>query len=99
MTVTCDIFANQPLGAYRPLSCKQDIITTRNIEGTGKQNKANYFFLMKPNTIREYATLDLLYPTPAWLRAALQKTSLVFARVVVGGTARVTTDNFLRVTA
>lgn len=99
MTHACSLFQNQPLNGYRPLACKRDVITTRDIGGTGAANKQEFFFLTKPNTIRERATIDLLYPTPSWLVTALQKTSLIFVRATINGQARVTTDGFLRVTA
>lgn len=99
MTHVCSEFINRPINSYRPLACKPLTVQTRDIPGTGRQNKANYFFLMKPNTIREYATLDLLYPTPSWLNLAVQNPSLVFQRVVTTGEARVTTTGFLRVLA
>lgn len=90
-------FKNQPVGAYKPLSLKNPIITTREIRNTGKANKAEFFFLTKPNTIRERATIDLLYPTPSWLRTALQKPAKFAVRIVVTGEERITTDSFLRI--
>jgi len=98
MTHACSLFQNQPIGGYRPLACKQDVITTRDIGGTGVANKLEFFFLTKSNTIRERATVDLLYPTPPWLVKALQKTTTIFARATINGQARVTTAGFLRVT-
>ena len=95
----CKVFINVPKFSYKPLVCKTDVIETRDIRGTGKANKADFFFLTKPNTIREKATLDLLYPTPNYLKFALQKGLGAFARVTSGGFSRVTTAGFLRVTA
>ncbi len=86
----------QPL-AYEPLVCKQPIVETKTITGRGLQNKQNYFFLMKPNTLREHATLDLLYPTPFWLRLALQQSNVLAQRITTQGEDRITTDDFLRV--
>jgi len=98
MSNLCDVFINVSKFSYKPLVCKTDIIQTRDIRGTGKANKADFFFLTKPNTIREKATLDLLYPTPNFLKFALQK-SLSFARITTGGFTRITTGGFIRVTA
>lgn len=86
----------QPL-AYEPLVCKNPIAETKTITGRGLENKQQYFFLMKPNTMREHATLDMLYPTPFWLRLALQKTRLLAQRITTGGNNRITTNDFLRV--
>lgn len=100
MVNVCNIFQNQSSSGYQPLVCKDIVATTRTIGGRGKQNKANYFFLMKPNTIRENATIDLLYPTPFWLRLALQRIAPVpFALATKNNEALATIDNFLLVTA
>jgi hypothetical protein len=94
----CSTFVNRPPGTYRPLVCKPVVFETRDIKGTGLQNKQNFFFLTKPNTIRERATIDLLYPTPFWLKQARQgSVVLTFERVTSEGNPRVTTDDFLRV--
>lgn len=98
MKNVCEAFINASKFSYKPLVCKTDIIQTRDIVGTGKANKADFFFLTKPNTIREKATLDLLYPTPNFLKFALQK-GMAFARVTTAGFTRITTSGFLRVTA
>jgi hypothetical protein len=95
----CKSFVNVAKGAYKPLVCKQIVANVRIIGNTGKANKAEMFFLAKPNTIRERATLDLLYPTPSWLRVAVQKGSGSFVRITTGGFNRITTGGFLRVTA
>ncbi len=95
----CKVFINVPKFSYKPLVCKTDVIETRDIKFTGKANKADFFFLTKPNTIRERATLDLLYPTPNFLKFALQRGAGSFQRVTVSGFTRLTTDNFIRVTA
>lgn len=99
MANVCETFINVSKFSYKPLVCKTDVIQTRDIRGTGKANKADFFFLTKPNTIREKATLDLLYPTPNWLKFAVQKGLGSFTRVTVSGFTRLTTDNFIRVTA
>jgi len=75
---------------------------TRDIMGTGKANKADFFFLTKPNTIREHATLDLLYPTPNWLKFALQRPLSamgIFFRVTTNNRQRLTTNDFIRLTS
>ncbi len=87
----CDNFINRPVGSYRPLACKPIVVTTRELRGTGDANKRDLFFLTKPNTIREHATLDLLYPTPFWLREA------VTPDVTLVNNARITSDAKVRV--
>jgi len=99
MASLCEVFINVSKFSYKPLVCKQIVIETRDIRGTGKANKADFFFLTKPNTIRERATLDLLYPTPNFLKFALQKGIGAFARITTGGFTRITTNGFIRVTA
>lgn len=100
MAGLCKTFMGVQKGAYKPLACKTDVVTTRVIGNTGKANKAEFFFLTKPNTIRERATVDLLYPTPSWLKLALQKGVIPpLERVTVGGFARITTNSFLRILA
>jgi len=102
MANVCEAFINVSKFSYKPLVCKTDIIQTRDIMGTGKANKADFFFLTKPNTIREKATLDLLYPTPNFLKFALQKplSSMgIFFRVTTNNLQRLTTNGFIRLTA
>ncbi len=64
----CDNFIDTPVGHYRPLACKPIVVQTRELRGTGLANKQDLFFLTKPNTIREHATIDLLFPSPAFIR-------------------------------
>lgn len=59
----CEIFINNPPGAYRPLACRPIIVKTEIIKDTGRANKLNLFYLIKPNTFKEHATLDLILPT------------------------------------
>ena len=95
----CKTFLNLPPGRYKPLVCKEIIFTSRTIGQTGKRNAAEYFFLLKPNTLREHATLDLLYPTPNFLKFAIQNDSKsTFVRQTSGGFTRITTASFIRVT-
>lgn len=67
MSSLCNNFINRPIGSYRPLRCRPIVVTTRELRGTGLANKQDLFFLTKPNTIREHATLDLLYPAPFYV--------------------------------
>ena len=92
----CDTFINRPKGSYRPLACKPIVVTTRELRGTGAANKQDLFFLMKPNTFREHATIDLLFTHPLWLRDAVIETQR-FPRETVNGHIRVTTDGHTRV--
>lgn len=99
-TDLCRVFLRQPPGAYKPLVCKEVIANTRSIRGTGQVNRLDYFFLMKPNTMREYATLDLIYTHPQWLKTAVQGAGRQqFVRATAGGFTRITTNSFVRVTA
>lgn len=96
----CQVFLRQPPGAYKPLVCKEIIADTRSIKGTGQVNRLDFFFLLKPNTLREYATLDLVYPHPSWLQSAVQSSGkMQFVRLTTGGFTRITTNSFIRVTA
>ena len=96
----CRVFLRQVPGAYKPLVCKEPIANTRSIKGTGIANKQDFFFLLKPNTLRERATLDLLYPHPTWLKFANQSDNAsTFVRLTAGGFTRITTGSFVRVTA
>ena len=92
----CRIFRNNRLG-YVPLSCRSVTVDTRTLTGTGAANKQELFFITKPNTIREHATLDLLYTHPPWLVRALQPGTLDI-RVTSDGRTRVTSDDLERVT-
>lgn len=98
MSSLCKTFLNVSAGAYKPLVCKDIIFTSRGIKGTGKANAADFFFLLKPNTLRERATLDLLYPTPIWLKFQIQRRGRpTFVRATEGGFTRITTASFIRV--
>lgn len=92
----CKIFQNNPKDSYRPLACKQTIASNRIIGGTGMQNKREFFFLAKPNTIRESATIDLLYDIPSWLKQRRDAAAIQGLRITSRGFARVTTDGSLR---
>ncbi len=96
----CRTFLRQQPGAYKPLVCKDIIAGTRSIRGTGQANRLDFFFLLKPNTLREYATLDLVYPHPTWLKLQVQKRNRGdnFVRLTKAGFTRITTDSFVRVT-
>lgn len=95
----CRVFLRQTQNAYKPLVCKEPIANTRNIKGTGDANRQDFFFLLKPNTLRERATLDLLYPHPTWLKLAVQsKNATTFVRLTRTGLTRITTASFVRVT-
>ena len=95
----CKVFLRQQPGAYKPLVCKDIIAGTRSIKGTGQANKLDYFFLMKPNTMREYATLDLVYTHPTWLKFAVKsRLRDNFVRITPEGFTRITTNSFVRVT-
>lgn len=99
-TDLCRVFLRQIPGAYKPLVCKEVIANTRSIKGTGQANKQDFFFLLKPNTLREYATLDLIFTHPQWLQSAVQRGGKqTFVRATAGGFTRITTNSFVRVTA
>ena len=87
----CDTFINRPKGSYRPLACKPIVVTTRELRGTGAANKQDLFFLIKPNTFREHATIDLLFTHPPWIVQALQPESR-FARETNNGFIRLTDE-------
>ncbi len=99
--VICKTFLNRPLGSYIPLACKQQVITVREITQGGDANKREVFFLFKPNTLREHATLDLLYPQPQWLVREIESAFVVaaFLRITAGGNTRITVSGDDRVTA
>ncbi len=96
MVHVCDTFINRPKGSYRPLACKPIVVTTRELRGTGMANKQDLFFLIKPNTFREHATIDLLFTHPPWIVQALQPESR-FARTTQNGECRVTESGNVRV--
>lgn len=92
----CDTFINRPKGSYRPLACRPIVVQTRELRGTGAANKQDLFFLIKPNTFREHATIDLLFTHPLWLRDAtlvLQR----YERETTGGHTRETVGGHTRV--
>ena len=96
----CATFINRPPNSYRPLACRPLVITTREITGTGRENKQQLYFITKPNTIRERATLDLLYPTPSWLANAVKpEAKQQFERITTVGDTRVIDIGLIRVTA
>lgn len=65
----CEEFINLSEDGYKPLACKPlTVVTEDDIGGTGLENAYKFFFLAKRNTIREQATLDVLYPTPNFIR-------------------------------
>ena len=96
MAKLCSNFQNVPPGAYRPLVCKPIVVTTRTFGGHGLSNRQELFFVTKPNTIRERATLDLLYPTPPWLQEAVTPDT-VFVRKTSEGETRLTDMSLIRV--
>ncbi len=97
MTNICNTFLNRPKNSYRPLACKPIVVTTRELTGTGAQNKQELFFLTKPNTIREHATIDLLYTAPSYVVQA-QLALTIFTRATSQGERRITSDGKTRVT-
>ena len=92
----CRVFRNNRLG-YVPLSCRAVTVDTRTLGGHGAANRQEFFFLTKPNTIRERATLDLLYAHPPWLVRTVQPLT-TDTRVTSEGRTRVTSDGRTRVT-
>jgi hypothetical protein len=73
----------------------------REMTRGGDANKQEVFFVFKPNTLREHATVDLLYPHPQWLvRDIESKLAVVsFVRITAGGNTRITVSGDTRVTA
>lgn len=64
----CNEFVNLSNDGYKPLSCKPlTVVTVDDIGGHGLENAYKFFFLAKRDTIRENATLDVLYPTPRFI--------------------------------
>jgi len=98
--VICKTFLNRPSSSYIPLACKQPVITVREITQGGNANKQEVFFLFKPNTLREHATLDLIYPHPQWLVRDIESQLAVtsFVRITVSGDTRITVSGDTRVT-
>lgn len=99
--VICKTFLNRPSNSYIPLACKQPVITMREITQGGDANKREVFFLFKPNTLREHATLDLIYPQPEWLVREIESSLIVteFLRITTSGDTRITVSGDDRVTA
>lgn len=93
----CDNFVNTPPNKYRPLACKPIVVQTRQLKSHGYANKVELFLIGKSNTIREFATLDLLYPTPLWLKNDVQDQTFLYPRVTDDGFQRVTDDGLIRV--
>jgi len=55
---------------------------------------------MKPNTIREYATIDLIYEIPFWLKQATRKlppAQTVADRITTLGETRITVNGNIRI--
>jgi len=97
--VICKTFLNRPRNSYTPLACKQPVITMREMKFSGDANKRFMFFLFKPNTLREHATLDLIYPHPQWLVRDIESSLIsVFVRITVSGDTRITVSGDTRVT-
>ena len=96
MAKLCSNFRNAPPGSYRPLVCRPIVVTTRKLSGHGLANRQELFFVTKPNTIREHATLDLLYPHPSWLVNAITPDSL-FVRKTSDDKTRLTDMSLIRV--
>ena len=70
----CELFINLSNDGYKPLACKPlTVVVEDDIGETGINNAYKAFFLMKRDTIREHATLDMLYPTPNFIRFARQR--------------------------
>ena len=90
--VICQTFLNRPPNSYIPLACKQPVITMREITQGGNANKLEVFFLFKPNTLREHATVDLLYTHPQWLVRDIESKLVVlsFLRITATGETRIT---------
>ena len=95
MPLDCNLFRNNKNG-YQPLACKEVIVTDRILQSHGAANKQELFFVTKSNTIREHATLDLLYTHPPWLVRARQRLSYA-VRVTSTGKDRTTSDGKLRI--
>ncbi len=65
---TCREFINLDPDGYKPLACKPITVQSEDdIGGHLLENAYNFFFLAKRDTIRENATLDVLYPTPNFI--------------------------------
>lgn len=81
------------------MGCKQPVITTRFITKGGNANKQEMFFLYKANTLRERATVDLLYPTPNWLKDEIYGKLIIttFTRITDAGETRLIDTGLIRV--
>ena len=65
---TCREFINLDPDGYKPLACKPITVQSEDdIGGHLLENAYKFFFLAKRDTIREHATLDVLYPTPNFI--------------------------------
>jgi len=70
----CKFFINLSDNSYKPLACKPLTVTSEDDIGeSGINNAYKAFFLMKRSTSRESATIDMLYPTPNFVRFARQR--------------------------
>ena len=97
MPLDCNLFAgNNRTGGYTPLSCRPQITETVTLTGHGLENRQQLFFYTKANTIRERATLDLLYPAPFWLVRARQRLSFG-NRITSTGQNRITSHGRQRI--
>lgn len=91
----CNAFVNVDLDEYRPLACKPIIAPVEDdIGGHLLDNAYRFFFLAKRDTIKENATLDVLYPTPNFIKKARFDRTPPKVEFV----KRVTTDSKTRVT-
>ena len=90
----CDTFINRPKGSYRPLACKPIVVTTRELRGTGAANKQDLFFLIKPNTFREHATIDLLFTHPPYSSNVLFTLQMVISIMICRFTQATLCCNF-----
>jgi len=97
----CKTFINSSPNSYRPLACKPVVVNSRELTKSGLANRQELFFLTKPNTIREHATVDLLYPIPLWLKREVDNPSVVpaYARVTSGHAIRIVDFGLIRVTS
>ncbi len=64
----CKEFINLPENGYKPLACKPLTVKSEDdIGGRRLENAYRFFFLAKRDTIRESATLDVIFPTPPFI--------------------------------
>ncbi len=65
----CKEFINLSNDGYKPLACKPlTVVSENDIGGRGLENAYRFFFLAKRDTIRENATLDVIFPTPNFIK-------------------------------